>query len=631
MNFIAEHLVSTVVFLPLLAAAIALTFPTGEHTGVRGFALATSLVDFCLSLWMWARFEPRDTALQLTESAPWVPSWGINYSVGVDGVSLLLIVLTTFLAPLVVLSTYSSVTQRAREYLVCLLLLQTAMLGAFVATDLFLFYVFWEAMLVPMYFLVGVWGGKRRIYAALKFFLYTMAGSLLMLVAIVYTVWAVKNDGGLTFGWEAVASRLASTHLGAAEPWLFAAFALAFAIKVPMFPFHTWLPDAHVEAPTGGSVILAGVMLKVGTFGFMRYALWLFPRAATTFLPLIGLLAVIGILYGAVLAMVQSDLKRLVAYSSVSHLGFVMLGLVAMTTTGLCGSVLQMVNHGISTGALFLLVGVIYERRHTRELADFGGLAKTMPLYAATFVVVALSSIGLPGLNGFVGEFLILMGTFAGEGLQLTHTPTGTMALYGMMTVQAFGLAAVILLIVKLLREKGRGRASPVSVGVASALAIGLAALLVAPPLGSFAGGLLIRPLAAMRGHIGPFHEVFATLALFAASGVIFAAVYMLVAVQRVFFGPIKHPQNEHLRDLSLREVLVIGPLVIMAFVMGIYPQPFLDVINPAVTQYADVFRSRAGIMPLPKLGAQLPSRRPPAPSLKMAEVGALHHETGQP
>ncbi|RYF02741.1 MAG: hypothetical protein EOO40_12965, partial [Deltaproteobacteria bacterium] len=336
--------------------------------------------------------------------------------------------------------------------------------------------------------------------------------------------------------------------------------------------------------------------LKLGTFGFMRYALWLFPRAAATFLPLLGTLAVIGIIYGAVLAMVQSDLKRLVAYSSVSHLGFVMLGLVAMTATGVSGSVLQMVNHGISTGALFLLVGVIYERRHTRELADFGGIAKSMPLYAATFVVVALSSVGLPGLNGFVGEFLILMGTFASEGLQLSHIPTSSMALYGMLLAQAFGLAGVILLVVKMLRLRAQGRASPFSVGMATVFALGLAFVLLAPPLGRFGGGFLVQPLASVRHDTVPFHEAFATLAVFASSGVIFAAVYLLVAVQRVFFGPIKHPENEHLPDLSLREVLVVWPLVLVAGLMGVYPQPFLDVINPAVTQYAEQFRARAGI-----------------------------------
>ena len=609
MSFLDSHLLTALTFLPLCGALIALAFPRGEYTGVRGFALAVSLFDFVLALWAWSRFEPTVPGLQLVERMAWVPSFGISYAVGIDGIALLLVMLTTFLAPLVILSTYSSVTDQAREYIVCVLLLQTAMLGALVATDLFLFYVFWEAMLIPMYFLIGVWGGRRRIYAALKFFLYTMAGSLLMLVAILYSVWSVKNDGGLTFAWEEVANRLQHAHLGGVEPWLFAAFALAFAIKVPMFPFHTWLPDAHVEAPTGGSVILAGVMLKLGTFGFLRYALWMFPRSAAMFLPLIGTLAVIGIIYGAVVAMVQSDLKRLVAYSSVSHLGFVMLGMVAMTVTGVSGSVLQMVNHGISTGALFLLVGVIYERRHTRELDDFGGLAKVMPLYACVFVAIALSSVGLPGLNGFVGEFLILMGTFQSEGLAIVTT-TEEMAVAGALVVGAFAIAGVLLLAAKLARAHSTGRISKVSQLVAIAAALGVAALLAGPPFAGFAGGVLVRPFIALQTDATAFHEIFALLAVIAGTGVIFAAVYLLWAVQKVFFGPIKHAENEHLADLSLREGLVLAPLLAVAIIMGVYPQPFLDVINPAVEQYAQQFRARAGLPPIVSLGQTALLRR---------------------
>lgn len=599
MSFVQDHLLSSIVFLPLIAACIALAFPRGEHTGVRGFALAATLVDFALSLWLWMRFDPKNTSMQLVESVNWVPSLGIHYGVGVDGLAILLIVLTTFLAPIVVLSTYSSVTERSREYTVCLLLLQTGMLGAFVATDLFLFYVFWEAMLIPMYFLIGVWGGRRRIYAALKFFLYTMAGSLLMLVAIIYCVWAVKDQGGLTFDSAEIAERITRVHLGGAEVWLFLAFALAFAIKVPMFPFHTWLPDAHVEAPTGGSVILAGVLLKLGTFGFLRYALWLFPSAAVTFLPAIGILAVIGIIYGALVAMVQSDLKRLVAYSSVSHLGFVMLGIAGMTVTGVSGGVLQMVNHGISTGALFLLVGVIYERRHTRELDDFGGIAKAMPMFAAVFVFIALSSIGLPGLNGFVGEFLILMGTFQSEGVVLRAT-TGEVAWVGICAAQLAALTGVLLVVFKLARLAQKGEVGRFTQVFASVLATFAAAALVAPPLGSYGGGVLIRPLLSLTSDTSKFKEIFAVLGVVAASGVIFAAVYMLWAVQRVFFGPIKHSENEHLRDLSLRESLVLAPLVVLALVMGVYPQPFLDTINPSMAHYAQEFRARAGMPPLP-------------------------------
>lgn len=593
MSFFHEHLISAIVFLPLLGALTCLAFPKGEHTGVRGFALALTLVDFALSLWLWARFDVNHAGLQLTEILAWVPSLGISYAVGIDGIALLLVVLTTFLAPIVVLSTYSSVTDRVREYMVCVLFLQTGMLGAFVATDLFLFYVFWEVMLIPMYFLIGVWGGRRRIYAAYKFFLYTMAGSLLMLVAIIYTVWAVRDQGGLTFAWADVVQRLAHTNLEGAEIWLFLAFALAFAIKVPMFPFHTWLPDAHVEAPTGGSVILAGVLLKLGTFGFLRYALWMFPRAAAMFLPAIAVLAVIGIIYGALVAMVQSDLKRLVAYSSVSHLGFVMLGLVAMTLTGVSGSVLQMINHGISTGALFLLVGVIYERRHTRELDDFGGLAKVMPTYAAVFVLITLSSIGLPGLNGFIGEFMILMGAFTSEGLAVSSS-NGTLAVVGLALAILVALVGVGLMVLKMtaLRDSvGRGSRTFAVLAV-----LGLAVLLACPPFGECPGGLLVQPLGPYLNDNNVFHEIFALLAVIATTGVIFAAVYLLWATQRVFFGPIKHQENAHLLDLSFREGLVLAPLVIMAVVMGVYPQPFLNTINPSVTHFAQEFRARAGL-----------------------------------
>lgn len=598
MSFMQEHLLSCIVFLPLFAAVIALAFPRAEHSGVRGFAMAVTLVDLGLVYWAWQRFDPTDVKMQLNEALPWVPSLGIQYSVGVDGIAMLLLMLTAFLAPIVVLSTYSSVTERVREYIVCLLFLQAGMLGAFVSTDLFLFYVFWEVMLIPMYFLIGMWGGRQRIYAATKFFLYTMSGSLLMLVAIIYTVMAVSNQGGMTFAWGEIVERLARIDLGQAEMWLFLAFALAFAIKVPMFPFHTWLPDAHVEAPTGGSVILAGVLLKLGTFGFLRYALWLFPRAATVFLPVLGLLAVIGIIYGALVAMVQSDLKRLVAYSSVSHLGFVMLGLCAMTVTGISGSVLQMVNHGISTGALFLLVGVIYERRHTRELADFGGLAKVMPVYATIFLLITLSSIGLPGLNGFVGEFMILLGTFQSEGIVLT-SPTNEFAWAGMIATQVVAVSAVAVLAMHLLGAGPRvndgriGKKTRIGAVVAAAA---VALWLVMPPVAGYAGGLLIRPLLGSLSNTDLFSEMFALLAVIAASGVIFAAVYMLWATQRVFFGPIKHAENEHLSDLSIRERWVLAPLVIAAVVMGVYPQPFLDVINPTVTAYAQSFRARAGL-----------------------------------
>ncbi len=595
MSFVQEHLLTFIVFVPMLGAVLALAFPREETSGVRGFALAVSLLDLALAFWLWALFEPKTTGMQLTETIEWIPSLGISYSVGIDGLTILLVVLTTFLAPLVVLSTYSAVKERVREYMVCVLFLQTGMLGAFVATDLFLFYVFWEVMLVPMYFLIGVWGGKQRIYAAVKFFLYTMAGSLLMLVAILYTVWAVQDQGGLTFSWAAIVERLGSTELGGAEVWLFLAFALAFAIKVPMFPFHTWLPDAHVEAPTGGSVILAGVLLKLGTFGFLRYAMWLFPETAAAFLPAIGLLAVVGIIYGALVSMVQEDFKRLIAFSSVSHLGFVMLGLTAMTVTGVAGGVLQMVNHGISTGALFLLVGVIYERRHTRLLDDFGGLAKVMPRYAAVFGIIMLSSVGLPGLNGFVGEFLILIGSFQSEGIVLQQTTTGQLAWVGIIAAGLVALGAVAILGLKLARMPREQAGVPTKVATLIG-ALLLAAALVAPPVGSFTGGLIIRPLVTVTPSVANFREVFALLAVLAGTGVIFAAVYLLLATQRVFFGPLRHAENEHLADLNLREGFVLVPLVLVAILMGVFPKPFLDAINPTVDAYARDFRARAGL-----------------------------------
>jgi len=375
-------------------------------------------------LGLFSGFDVSNPGYQFVEHAPWLPGWGIDYFVGIDGISLFLVLLTTFLMPIVLLASWNDITQSVRSYLFFMLFLETGMLGAFVSLNLFQFYVFWEVMLIPMYFIIGIWGGPRRIYAAVKFFLFTMVGSLLMLIAmlVVYSLtW--EQSGALGFnlvvppGGDGPA--LLSTLIPVDDPtwwknqtWLFAAFALAFAIKVPMVPFHTWLPDAHVEAPTAGSVVLAGVLLKMGTYGFLRFAMPLFPDAAAAFTPAILVLALVGIVYGSLVAMVQRDVKKLVAYSSVAHLGFVMLGMFALNTTGLNGSVLQMVNHGLSTGALFLLVGMLYARRHTRMIGDFGGVAKPMPVFAAFFGIVTMSSIGLPALNGFVGEFLILLGTY---------------------------------------------------------------------------------------------------------------------------------------------------------------------------------------------------------------------------
>jgi NADH-quinone oxidoreductase subunit M len=424
------------------------------------------------------------------EQVPWIPGWGVRYAVGIDGISLLLIILTTLLTVLCILSSWRSIERMVKEYLIAFLFLETGMVGVLCALDLVLFYVFWEVTLIPMYLIIGVWGGPRKIYAAIKFFLYTMAGSVLMLVAIIAVYFLHgKATGEYTFD----LLKLYQTILVPSTQYLlFAAFAVAFAIKVPMFPFHTWLPDAHVEAPTAGSVILAGILLKLGTYGFMRFAIPLFPVAAYKAIPFISVLALIGIIYGALVSMMQTDLKKLVAFSSVSHLGFVMLGMFAFTAQGVTGSVYQMLNHGVSTGALFLIVGMIYERRHTRQIADFGGLAGVMPVFATCFMIVTLSSIALPGTNGFVGEFLILLGTF---------------------------------------------KANPV------------------------------------YGVIG-------------ATGVILAAAYMLWMFQRVMFGPIRHEENRGLKDLNLREIVILAPLICLIVWMGVFPQFFLKKIDLSVQHF---------------------------------------------
>jgi NADH-quinone oxidoreductase subunit M len=403
-------LLSLLTFLPAGGAALLLLLPRERVRLLRALAVGVLAVDFLLALRLYSGFDPMEAGMQFVEERAWIPRLGIQYLLGVDGISLPLLLLTAFLGVVVAAASLPWIQARVKEYYICLLLLQTGMLGVFVALDLILFYIFWEAMLIPMYFLIGVWGGPRRIYATIKFFLYTMAGSVLMLLAIFALYFKARAAlPGPTFALPA----LLGVSLGPEEQtWLFLAFAVAFAIKVPMVPFHTWLPDAHVEAPTGGSVILAGVLLKMGTYGFLRFALPLFPDATRAFLPLVAWLAIAGILYGALVALVQADVKSLVAYSSVSHLGFVMLGIFALNVQAVSGALLQMVNHGLSTGALFLLVGMLYERRHTRMLADFGGLFRVIPVFGGVLLVIALSSIGLPGLNGFVGEFLILAGTF---------------------------------------------------------------------------------------------------------------------------------------------------------------------------------------------------------------------------
>jgi len=414
---------STIIFLPVLGAIALLFVPKERPNAIRWFTLGLTLVVFLISLPLYFRFDNSVAGFQFLEEAKWIPAYGISYKLGVDGISILLVLLTTFIMPITILSSWTAITKRVKEFHISMLLLEAGMLGVFTALDLVLFYVFWEAMLIPMYLIIGVWGGERRIYAAIKFFIYTMVGSLLMLVAILWLYFYNHRVTGVyTFDLEKLLAVGIPAHL---QVWMFLAFALSFAIKVPIFPFHTWLPDAHVEAPTAGSVILAGVLLKMGTYGYLRFCLPLFPDASHQFVPLISVLAIIGIIYGALVAMVQPDVKKLVAYSSVSHLGFVVLGTFALTVQGLQGGILQMINHGLSTGALFLIVGMIYERRHTRLIAEFGGLARPMPVFATFFMIVTLSSIGLPGLNGFVGEFLVLVGTFLSNRVYAILAATG--------------------------------------------------------------------------------------------------------------------------------------------------------------------------------------------------------------
>ncbi|HEV3141105.1 MAG TPA: NADH-quinone oxidoreductase subunit M [Vicinamibacterales bacterium] len=414
-------ILTSLITLPILGAIALLLVPDGDDHGsgartVKNVALIVSMLVFAETLLLWNRFDPAIADFQFVEAVDWIPAFGIRYKVGVDGISLFLLVLTGFLTPLALLSSWESVHKRLKAFSMFVLLLESAMIGVFVSLDLFLFYVFWDAMLVPMYFLIGIWGYERRIYAAIKFILYTMAGSVLMLLAILGLAYenTTVPGGRITFDLLDLYRLNIPPHL---QFWFFLAFALAFAIKVPLFPFHTWLPDAHVEAPTAGSVILAGVLLKMGTYGLLRFAFPLFPNAADFFAPWLALLAVVGIIYGALVAMVQPDLKKLVAYSSVSHLGFVVLGIAAMNVQGVQGAVYQMLNHGVSTGGLFLLVGMLSDRRHTRLIAQFGGLKNVMPHLVAAFLLVTLSSIGLPGTNGFVGEFLILLGSFRSDAL----------------------------------------------------------------------------------------------------------------------------------------------------------------------------------------------------------------------
>jgi NADH-quinone oxidoreductase subunit M len=409
-DFVSRHLLTVLIFLPLVGGLLLLFIPKSAERAAKGVALAFAVAELALSIPLWTRFDPQMPGFQFAERAEWVPALGISYSLGIDGISLVLILLTTVLTPLALMFSLTHVSKSVRSFSIAFLALETGVIGTLCALDLALFYVFWEVMLVPMYFIIGIWGGARRIYAAMKFFLFTMAGSLLMFLAILYVA---SRHRALTGEWSFLLADLTRVDFPVGvQAILFFAFALAFAIKVPVFPLHTWLPDAHTEAPTAGSILLAGVLLKLGVYGYLRFALPLFPEAALKYGPWVGVLGVIGVVYGAFVAYPQKDMKRLVAYSSVSHLGLVVVGIGAFTATALTGSVLQMVNHGLSTGALFLLVGVLYERRHTREIDQYGGIAGVVPVTTALFLVATFSSIGLPGLNGFVGEFLILLGTW---------------------------------------------------------------------------------------------------------------------------------------------------------------------------------------------------------------------------
>jgi NADH-quinone oxidoreductase subunit M len=418
-------ILSSLVVLPLVGAALLLFIRDDERSAqaIRTIALVVSALVFAETLLLWSHFNAASGEFQFVERHAWIPAFGISYIVGVDGISLFLLVLTGFLTPLALLGSWESVRTKTRAFCIVVLVLESAMMGVFVSLDLFLFYVFWDAMLIPMYFLIGIWGYERRVYAAVKFILYTMGGSVLMLLAIL-TLAAMHHAATGSYSFDL--QQIAALQISPGEQgWLFLAFALAFAIKVPIFPFHTWLPDAHVEAPTAGSVILAGVLLKMGTYGFVRFAFPLFPDAAAQFAPYLAVLAVIGIVYGALVAMVQPDMKKLVAYSSVSHLGFVVLGICAMDVQGVQGAVYQMLSHGISTGGLFLVVGMLSDRRHTRLISEYGGLKRVTPHLVAAFLILTLASIGLPGLNGFVGEFLILLGAFRWSPTLATVAATG--------------------------------------------------------------------------------------------------------------------------------------------------------------------------------------------------------------
>ena len=490
MEFYHTHILTVVLFTPLVGALLLLFVPREMDNAHRVIGNLFAILGLIVSLPLIWRFslDPAALRYQFMENHDWIPSIGAHYTLGIDGISLLLVILTTLLGAISILSSWNAIQIRKKEYYILFLLLQVGMLGVFMALDFFLFYMFWEVMLVPMYFLIGVWGSDRRLYAAIKFFLYTLAGSVLMLLGILALYF---KAGGGTFDVPTLLAA-ASQYDTRAQVLLFWAFFFAFAIKVPMFPFHTWLPDAHTEAPTAGSVILAGVLLKMGTYGFIRFSLPLLPQEAAArhkIITIMLVVSIVGIIYGALVCMMQKDMKKLIAYSSVSHLGFCTLGIFALTPHGLSGSVIQQINHGISTGALFLIVGVLYERRHTRLISEYGGLSTPMPNFAAIYMIASLSSLGLPLLNGFIGEFTILRGTY----------------------------------------------------------------------------------------------EISIKYAAWATLGIILGAAYLLWLYQRVMFGPVTNPANEHLKDLNAREYATLIPLVILAFWIGIYPKPLFRILERPV------------------------------------------------
>src|SRR3954470_15156138 len=418
-----NYYLSLILFTPLVGALVLLLVPKQNENAIRWIANLTALVGFVISVPLWFWFNPQGPDFQFIERAPWIPSIGADYFLGIDGLSTLLILLTTMMGFIAVLSSWNAITERVKEYYIFLLVLQTGMIGAFLSLDFLLFFLFWEVMLVPMYFLIGIWGSANRLYSAIKFFLYTLVGSVVMLLGILALYFYNHTATGV-YSFDVTQLHKLNVPYDL-QWWVFLAFFLGFAIKVPMFPFHTWLPDAHTDAPTAGSVILAAVLLKMGTYGFIRFSLPILPEATRHFTPYVAFLCIVGIVYGALVALAQKDWKRLVAYSSVSHMAMVMLGMFALNPVGITGSIVQQLNHGISTGALFLIVGIVYERRHTREISEYGGLSKVMPVYAAVFLVMTMSSIGLPTLNGFIGEFLILQGVFVANKIWAAFAASG--------------------------------------------------------------------------------------------------------------------------------------------------------------------------------------------------------------